>query len=173
MDRKQPMRYLIAICLLGLLTACQSNAPLVRQTDTGDKSLMAIRMEAVQAYQQRDYQTALPLYIQLTNAVTTDPELWFQLGNIHARLRQPEPAIEAYRAALKLNPRFSKAWHNMGVVQIQQSTNTFTQMLQNTPVNDPLYARGEAISQQLLTILGKKSALPDSASGRQETGEQE
>ncbi|WP_052761187.1 tetratricopeptide repeat protein [Sedimenticola thiotaurini] len=167
------MRYLIAIGLLVLLTACQPNSPLIRDTDTGDRSLMSIRTEAIDTYQRRDYQAALPLYIHLTNEVTTDPELWFQLGNIYARLKQPEPAIEAYRAALKLNPRYSKAWHNMGVVQIQQSTNTFTQMLQNTPIHDPLYARGEAISQQLLTILGKKTPLPAPQPGQQETGGQE
>jgi len=170
MDRKQPMRYLISICLLLLLTACQVNSPLIRDAGTKDKSLMTVRKEAIEAYQRRDYQTALPLYTRLTSEVPIDPELWFQLGNIHARLQQPQPAIAAYQAALKLNPSYSKAWHNMGVVQIQQSANTFTQMLQNTPVHDPLYVRGEAISQQLLSILDRKPAASNSQTDPHEKG---
>ncbi|MCP3668884.1 MAG: tetratricopeptide repeat protein [Gammaproteobacteria bacterium] len=156
--------FILYICTL-LISGCQTGNALLKANDKDGPNLMEIRADAMKAYQQRDYKTALPLYQQLTTKVTSDAELWFHLGNIYARLQQPVPAIDAYQKAMKLNPKNAKAWHNMGIVQLRQSANTFTQMLENVPPNDPVYQRSEHITQGLLELLGRKSS-----SGTQESG---
>ncbi|MCP3666472.1 MAG: tetratricopeptide repeat protein [Gammaproteobacteria bacterium] len=154
MAGKQVMRKIIFFCVLIALTGCQSTGMTVKEGTVEETSLMKVRMDALNSYQQRDYRAALPLYEHLTTEVTSDPELWFHLGNIYARLQRPNQAISAYHSTLKLNSKNAKAWHNLGIVQLRQSANTFTQMLINVPPNDPLYQRGETVSHELLRILG-------------------
>jgi len=146
----------LIIVLSFALYGCQTDQVFVKADTAPKTSLMDIRNSAITAYQKQDYAVALPLYKTLTAEVSSDPELWFHLGNIYARLQQPNLAVSAYQSTLKLNPKHIKAWHNMGVVQLRLSANTFTQMLQNTAPNDPLYRRAESISIGLLELLGKK-----------------
>jgi len=160
------MRLLIIAFAL-LLTGCQASDIFVKEEIDAapEGKLMTVRNEALTAYRTKDYKTALPLYQKLTTEVSADPELWFHLGNIYARLGQPNKAVDSYESTLKLNARHSRAWHNMGVMQLRMSANTFTQMLQNIPPNDPLHRRAEILSETLLKILGNKAPRKSASSG--------
>ncbi|MBA4378295.1 MAG: hypothetical protein C0395_06505 [Gemmatimonas sp.] len=48
-----------------------------------------------------------------------DPKLAFQLGTCLVKDGRPGDAIAAYRLALDLDPVYTKAWSNLGVVQMQ------------------------------------------------------
>ncbi|MDO9695517.1 MAG: tetratricopeptide repeat protein [Candidatus Latescibacteria bacterium] len=52
-------------------------------------------------------------------ATERDPKLAFQLGTCLVKDGRPGDAIAAYRLALDLDPVYTKAWSNMGVVQMQ------------------------------------------------------
>ncbi|MBK9303438.1 MAG: tetratricopeptide repeat protein [bacterium] len=48
-----------------------------------------------------------------------DPKLAFQLGTCLVKDERPGDAIAAYRLALDLDPVYTKAWSNLGIVQMQ------------------------------------------------------
>ena len=48
-----------------------------------------------------------------------DPKLAFQLGSCLVNDGRPGDAIAAYRLALDLDPVYTKAWSNLGIVQMQ------------------------------------------------------
>lgn len=48
-----------------------------------------------------------------------DPKLAFQLGACLVKDERPGDAIAAYRLALDLDPVYTKAWSNLGIVQMQ------------------------------------------------------
>ncbi|WP_297526575.1 tetratricopeptide repeat protein [Thiohalobacter sp.] len=135
-----------------LLAGCPATAP-VRSTD-----LMDLQREAAAAYQAEQWEQALPAYQTLTRRVPRDPELWFRLGNVHARLRQPEEAVAAWQHALTLNPRDGRAWHNIGITRLRQAANAFTQMAQSLPPDDPLQPRALELAEQVLNILEPDAA---------------
>lgn len=117
--------------------------------------LLAMRKEAEGHYQAGNYPKALPLYEGLTQRMPKDALSWFQLGNVQARLKQNDPAIKSYERAVQLDPKLSKAWHNMGLLQLQQSANSFTQMAELTNQDDPLSGRAIKMSQGTLALLDK------------------
>lgn len=119
--------------------------------------LLAIRKEAEQHYEAQDYAKALPLYERLVKGVPGDALSWFQLGNVQARLKLNNQAVKSYEQAVQLDPNLSKAWHNMGLLQLQQSANSFTQMAQLTKEEDPLSDRAMKMSQGTLALLDRKA----------------
>jgi len=52
-------------------------------------------------------------------AADRDPKLAFQLGTCLVKDARPGDAIAAYRLALELDPVYTKAWSNLGIVQMQ------------------------------------------------------
>lgn len=119
--------------------------------------LLVMRKEAEQHYEAKDYAKALPLYERLVKGAPKDALSWFQLGNVQARLKLNNEAIKSYEQAVQLDPNLSKAWHNMGFLQLQQSANSFTQMAQLTREDDPLSDRAMKMSQGTLALLDKKA----------------
>lgn len=145
------------LCLLSalLLSGCQS---LANRSDVGGTDLIKLKQQAEAAYQDRNYAKAETLYQQLADGVSKDAFIWFRLGNVRARLNRPAEAIAAYEKAVLLDPSLSKAWHNMGLLQLRQSANSFTQMAQLTRPEDPLAPRALKLSEGTLKLLGSGKA---------------
>lgn len=129
----------------------------------GAGDLLVMRKEAEQLYRAKDYAKALPLYENLTRRAPKDALTWFYLGNVQARLQQNDQAIKSYERAVQYDPGLSKAWHNMGLLQLRQSANSFTQMAQLTKSGDPLSGRAIHLSQGTLALLDKGPANATSA----------
>jgi tetratricopeptide (TPR) repeat protein len=125
---------------------------------SGSEDLLAVRNEAERLYRAKDYAKALPVYERLVSRVPKDALSWFQLGNTQARLQQNDQAIKSYEKAVQFDPALSKAWHNMGLLQLRQSANSFTQMAQLTREGDPLAGRAITLSQGTLALLDKNPA---------------
>jgi len=106
----------------------------------------------------------LPLYIKLAETVKSDAALWFRLGNVQAHLKLMDQAIKSYELAVQFDSGFSMAWHNMGLIQLRQTANSFTQMLQMIKPNDPLYPRALFLAEGTLKLLSKKIADEQSSS---------
>ena len=64
--------------------------------------------------------------LTLTERWTKDeqrnPEPWFMRGNCYAMLDRVESAIDAYRNALALDPRYTRAWLNLGKAYVKRGT---------------------------------------------------
>lgn len=156
---KQIQLTFLCVTLL-LTTACQN--PLIKSSDstsTADE-IDKLKQEAALYYNANNYEAALPLFQELSTKLPADELIRLRTGNILARLNRPVEAIQYYQEALNINPKLATAWHNMGVIQLRQTSNTFEQMVHHISPNDPLHPRAVALSDALSAILGKRQTTP-------------
>ena len=156
--RRTPCRsFLFVIPLLLTLTGCNTLPTTDDSADpdsaisTDDPSELIVLAEA--AYDAQDWPTAERYYAKLTDVLSREVEPWFRLGNVYARMNQPEPAIAAYKEALIRDPNLSKAWHNMGAVHLRQAANSFLQLRTYTEEGTPTRERADAMYDAIIGIL--------------------
>ena len=137
--------------LCGLMAGCVTTAP-----KRGTVQLEASYASANKAYTDKNYELALLEYLELSETLRAVAIIWFRIGNSYARLENFDKAIEAYEKTVLIDPRLSKAWHNMGVIQLKQSVNTWRQMLIYISKDDPLYDKALSLSKQLLEVVDEK-----------------
>ncbi len=116
-------------------------------------SILALQKNADMAYEQADWQQAEKDYSQLTEKIPNNPEPWYRLGNVYAELNKSDNAITAYRRAIEINPDNTKAWHNLGLVQLQQATRTFIDMQEHATKDDIMAQRGRFVVNSIQQIL--------------------
>jgi tetratricopeptide (TPR) repeat protein len=151
-------RTILFSILLITLGGCQNALIKSSATASSTEELVELKQAAANAYHQKNYEAALPLYQELTQAISNDANLWFRTGNVLARLNRPAEAVTHYEQAVKNDPQLATAWHNMAVLQLRQAANTLVQMVRHINPDDPLYPRAVALSEATLTILGARRA---------------
>ena len=112
-----------------------------------------LEQTAKKAYLSEDWATAEKAYKKLTLQIPGDVEPWFRLGNIYARTNKLDAAVATYREALIRDPKNSKIWHNLGVIQLKQAANTFLEMQQYTEENDPLGIRARYAVNSIANLI--------------------
>lgn len=142
-------KYFLLLLVL-FLGACASN---VKKDD-----LLALSAEASLAYEKGDFLQAETIYKSLVEKTPEDAQLRFKLGNVYARQHKATQAVAAYQEAVLRNPRLHKAWHNMGMIQLREAGNSFTQLLQNITPSDPLYDRSLYTAQKIIATLNPPAA---------------
>ena len=148
--RSPSVRSLVPILLL--VAACnQINLKPFTHPDL--KEVTTLKAQADKAYASEDWVTAEKAYTKLTQAVPTEAEYWFRLGNIYVRKDRPYDAITMYREALVRDPRHSRAWHNLGLTQLRIATNTFVEMQGYTDAADPVNQRAHRVVDAITRIL--------------------
>ena len=153
------------ICIaVSLLVACSSNQakeeqasnpspkPSVSPSSEPSETAQILAL-AEQAYQAKDWQTAETNYVKITRAIPKEAHPWFRLGNIYARTERPEFAVRAYKEALLRDSSLSKAWYNMGLIQLRQSANSFLQMRSYTPDNSQAQNRADAMYEAIIAVI--------------------
>jgi tetratricopeptide (TPR) repeat protein len=146
---------ILLIATLLLTTGCQGTMMTSPDDTPTTDELIVLKQQASAAYDEKDYAGALEMYQQLNRLIPEDAYFLFRAGNIHAYLQQPQQAIENYQNALRLDPSLAKAWHNMGILQLRVTANTFVEMVQNISPNDPLYPRALQLSEQTMQLLNQ------------------
>ena len=138
------------------LTAC--NAPGIKPDQEPRKTdLFQLEHDADVSYQKGDLAASEKDYLELVKKAPEEALHWFRLGNIYARTHRPEAAIIAYREAVLRKPDYSKAWYNMGIIQLREAANTFNQMQVHTESKDPLYPEGKKLLDEVLKIIERKN----------------
>jgi len=117
------------------------------------EELIQLQQNAQAAYQDKDWDKAVDYYGTLSQRMPNDAEIWFRLGNSYARLNKHGAAIQSYQQALRRDPRNSKTWHNLGIVQLKLATNTFIEMQNNTDADDPLNRRATYVINAITNLL--------------------
>ena len=107
---------------------------------------------------RKDWAAAEVLYAELVTLLPQNAEYWFRLGNCYTRTGKPDEAVVAYREALVRDPELSKAWYNMGLVQLRQSVNSFQQMSQYAEAGSKQRQIGESVYRAILEILSRDYA---------------
>lgn len=148
----------ICILLISMLMLAGCTGQMLKQ-DTPEKKpqadLYQLRLEANKAYMSGDMKTSEKDYAELVKAVPGEADLWFRLGNVYARTQRPDAAIKAYREALIREPQMSKAWYNMGIMQLRQSVYSFSQLQVYTDPDNPLYNEGKHLLDGIIGLIGK------------------
>lgn len=144
--------------VLMLLVACNAqNTKSISENAIESKQtleeLIELKQNAQVAYQNRDWNKAVEYYGSLSRRIPKDAEIWFRLGNSYARLNRHGAAIQSYQQALKRDPRNSKTWHNLGIIQLKLAVNTFTEMRSNTNADDPLNKRATYVINAITNLL--------------------
>jgi len=161
------------LCLL-LLAGCASEQLLRRDGGgaagrAGAAEPFQLQREAEAAYEAGEWQRAATAYGELTGLAPKDAQFWFRLGNARARLGDSAGAVQAYQSALRARPDMAKAWHNMGIIQLRAAVQSFAELLERTPVDDPLYEKARHYSVGLSAVLqareqdGEAAAAPAAA----------
>ena len=135
------MNLKLSVCSIVFLGLSGCNLENLKPENTDLEDIVKVDQAASTAYQKEDWQAAEKSYLELTRLAPTQAEPWFRLGNIYARTDRLDEAVTAYRNALLRNNKYSKAWHNLGIVHLRQATSTFKDMLQHTSKDDPLNQR--------------------------------
>lgn len=150
------MRFGLILLMITSLHLSGCNLQNVQQDKPATElsEIAQIEQEARTAYQNEDWATAEKAYRSLTIQVPGEAEPWFRLGNVYARSNNLDAAVATYREALVRDPRNSKVWHNMGVIQLKQAANTFLEMQQYTEENDPLGLRARHAVNSIANLIG-------------------
>lgn len=151
-----------AVLLMVFLGGCATTAP---QREVG--AALALQQQAEAAYAQGDMVRALSVYRVLQGEMPDDDAIWFRLGNIYARLNQSQDAVAAYRQVLQRDALHAKAWHNLGVVLLQQAQEAFARSEQTVRGNDTLRDRSRAMTN---AIGGLSHPRDDSAAASDPAG---
>lgn len=148
-----PTRLIFLILITLSLSGCnllniQADQPTPELSELAD-----LEKKANEAYENEDWATAEEAYKSLSAQVPRDPQPWFRLGNVYARANNLDAAVAAYKEALIRDHKNSKAWHNLGVIQLRQSANTFLEMQQFTEENDPLSIRARYAVNSIANLI--------------------
>lgn len=146
-----------------LLTACGSTSHKLGGRSADEVKATALRAE--QSYANAEWATAADAYAVLVKEMPQDTNLWFRYANALARSDQPDQAVAAYREVVVRDAHFSKAWFNMGIVQLRQAANSFSRMGSNVTAEDPMRGQGERVYGAIMKILGDDSGAKAAAQG--------
>ena len=137
--------------LLFMLSACNNQN--VKENDVQHKDMFEIETLASKSYANNEWYESEKHYTILVDKIPENAEHWFRLGNIYARTQRPDAAVTAYRESLIRDPKFAKAWYNMGVLHLQQAANSFSEFQLYVDKNDPLYEKGQKIFVDTIGII--------------------
>jgi tetratricopeptide (TPR) repeat protein len=137
------IKTLLTISLLLNLTACNMSGIKEESEETTKTDYFELKEKTDQAYMNDDLVTSEKGYEILIQDVPTEAENWFRLGNIYVRTNRPVAAINLYREAVLRDPKYSKAWYNLSIVQLKQTAYSLNEMLLYTDINDPLHTKAK------------------------------
>lgn len=149
---KRVLKFITVLLLLTNLSGCN----MIGLKDTEDApeiDLLALRDEADSAYLNDDLKTSEENYTILVKEMPEEALHWYRLANIYVRTNRPDAAINLYREAVIRDPEFSKAWYNLGIVQLKQTVFSLNEMLIYTDRNDPLYSKAATILEEIKDII--------------------
>ena len=116
-------------------------------------SIFEIEKQASKAYVSKKWKVAEQKYSELISRAPGTAEIWFRLGNIYAHTKRPAKAVLAYQEAVVRQPEYDKAWHNMGIVSLQQTTSIFLEMLNHLKPDSERYRQAKKTAEELVKIL--------------------
>ncbi len=149
---KVVIKTIIVLLLLANLSGC--NLTGLKEPEEAPKiDFLALKEEADFAYLNNDMVTSEKNYSILVKEMPVEALFWFRLANVYVRTNRPDAAISLYREAVLRDPKFSKAWYNLGIVQLKQTAFSLNEMLIYTDRNDPLYSKAATMLEEIKDII--------------------
>ena len=154
MEQRIRFSAVVLTMTIGLLLSACATQPHKELSD-----VVGLQQQAQTAYDQGDWAQAQSRYLELTRILPDDESNWFHLGNVYAWTGQYEFAADCYRHVLAHEANHAKAWHNLGVVLMQQSQAAFVQSARVAKA-EPDVQRASLTMGQALEALIHPSSSP-------------
>ena len=138
------------------LSGCNALQTKPEEEEKPQVDLQEITQKAEAAYESDDLVNGEKYYEILIRELPQEPEYWFRLANIYVRTDRPYASINLYREAVIRDPQFSKAWYNLGVVQLKQTAFSLNEMLIYADNQDPLYEKAAIMLEEIKGIIQDK-----------------
>jgi Flp pilus assembly protein TadD len=153
----------LTLAIVAVLCGCnlQTTRPDQTAGSADIKDLATTQQRAKLAYDAGNWPNAEVHYLKLAQALPLDAEPWFRLGNVYTRMERPADAVNAYREALIRNPKSTRTWHNLGIVQLRQATRTFVQLQEHASEDDPLGQRARYVVEAMTRIMEEGFGVTD------------
>ncbi|MGO2012488.1 MAG: tetratricopeptide repeat protein [Pseudoalteromonas sp.] len=148
------MKFVCLLLIVLTITGCTSSS------NVGDQSqlnLVEIENRAEAAYLAGHLDMAEGLYRQLIKEKDNYAPAWFRLGNIYTRSNRLEGAISAYQRCIQLDNTHEKAWYNLAIARMRQSTEVLIEAQKHLEDSSPAKAQMDELFIQLMRLqTGKK-----------------
>lgn len=112
-----------------------------------------LTLRADQAYRSEDWPAAEAGYRRMTELAPDEAEHWFRLGNIYLHTNRVGEAVRMYGKALERDESHLRAWHNLGMAQMQLAARSFARLEDKAPATDPARARARRIIEGVTGLL--------------------
>ena len=147
------IRTLIIITLLFNLAGCNMLGIKEDNEEITKTDLLDLQNQADTAYLNDDMKVSEEGYLILIDKMPAIAQNWFRLGNIYVRTNRPAAAINLYREAVIRDPKYAKAWYNLGIIQLKQTAYSLNEMLLYTDINDPLHNKAKDLLEGIQNII--------------------
>lgn len=77
--------------------------------------LSVLEQSAIQSFQNKNWQQALPLYIKLTEMDPRNALYFYRLGYAQQQIGLSNEAVTSFEKTVELNPSFAAAWNDLGI----------------------------------------------------------
>ncbi len=141
------------------LAACNTSSIKEENIETSNSAnidYFEIQKQADTAYLNDDLVESEKGYQILVKEKPAIAQNWFRLANIFVRTNRPSAAITLYREAVIRNPKYTKAWYNLSIVQLKQTAYSLNEMIQYADIDDPLYDKAKDLLEGIKTIIEQK-----------------
>ncbi|WP_024609559.1 tetratricopeptide repeat protein [Pseudoalteromonas sp. TB64] len=143
------MKNIYLICLIIFLTGCSSTKNSEKKNSV---NLVELENRAESAYIAGHLDMAEGLYRTLIKNKDNYAPAWFRLGNIYTRSARLDAAISAYQHCIQLDPEHNKAWYNLAIARMRQSTDVLIEAQKHVDPKSPVKIQMDELFLQLMRL---------------------
>lgn len=147
------MNKILALLLLLTISGCSNLADKSSYNEQQLDSLLSLQQAADAAYRAQDWPLAIQQYQALLEQYPGHSNSWYRMGNSYSELGKLEQAMAAYEQSIHHDLKNTRAWHNLGILQLRTATRTFLDMQNHASESDEHARRGQTIVDSIGQIL--------------------
>lgn len=121
-----------------LLAGCASRSvdSVDKQAAQSSQDAESLQSNAAKSAAAGDYVQAIALYQRVVADQPQRADVWFLLGGVHLRNREPEPAQRAFEQALRVDPKLTKTYANLALSHLAQFREAASKAIISEQVSD-------------------------------------
>lgn len=143
-------KYLFLMLVSVLFTGCTQTSGHEQKNNKID--LVKLENRAGSAYTAGHLDLAEGMYRQLLSIRENYAPAWFRLGNIYARSNRLAAAVSAYQRCIQIDSEHEKAWFNLAVTRMRQSTDVLIQAQAHVSTDSKTKGQMDELFIQLMRL---------------------
>jgi tetratricopeptide (TPR) repeat protein len=115
-------------------------------------NLVELENKAESAYIAGHLDMAEGLYRELIKNKDNYAPAWFRLGNIYTRSGRLDAGVSAYQRCLQLEQQHTKAWYNLAITRMRQSTDILIEAQKHVDTNSAAKKQMDDLFLELMRL---------------------